>query len=637
MKKTFFTLCLGLACLPILAVEEKEMDIEEITVTAQRAQIASESLRVITSLTRDDIEALPVQNINELLDYLPGIDIRQRGSNGTQADISMRGGTFDQVLILLNGVNITDVQSGHHNLDLPIELGMIDRIEILQGTNMNLFGLSAFSGAINIITGQSKPDAPPVQANASLTAGQYGLFNPALGGKFKADTWTISASASYNESSGYTYNTGYEYGNIFLQARTEESRSGRWNIQLGGQLKEFGANAFYSLSYPDQFEATKTLLGSVGWDKTFGQWNISASAYFRTHYDRFELIHDLSTAPAWYTGHNYHLNRTLGANLKASYFSRIGKSTIGIEVRDDHILSTVLGDSLDTPRPVPFTQDSVMFLFSKDRLNLNYFAEQAFYFGQWAASVGISGNYNNMFKHNFCFGANIGYQFAREGNVYANVNRSLRLPTYTDLYYKSATQIANPGLKPETALTTEIGAKWAHKGLRTQISAYYRIGENIIDWIKLPEEEQWRSMNHTRVDGMGGEASVSYRYGYWLKNIGVSYSFCHLDKDAGEYMSKYALDYLKHKLVFSLEHGIYKGFGASWQLSYQSRVGTYTDRSGVTTAYRPFWLLDGRIYWTNKQITVYAEATNLTDCTYYDYGGILQPQRWVKTGIQVKL
>ena len=493
--------------------------------------------------------------------------------------------------------------------------------------------MGAYAGAVDIRTAPLYPRYISVEASG----GAYGYCYGSLAGGYTTDRLSLLVTGSARRSGGYTHNTDFMNYNGYARLSYSSPKAGLFDIQAGYQNRAFGANGFYSLSYPDQFEATKTLLGSVGWDKTFGQWNISASAYFRTHYDRFELIHDLSTAPAWYTGHNYHLNRTLGANLKASYFSRIGKSTIGIEVRDDHILSTVLGDSLDTPKPVPFTQDSVMFLFSKDRLNLNYFAEQAFYFGNWAASVGISGNYNNMFKHNFCFGANIGYQFTREGNVYANINRSLRLPTYTDLYYKSATQIANPGLKPETALTTEIGAKWAYKGLRTQISAYYRIGENIIDWIKLPEEEQWRSMNHTRVDGMGGEASVSYRYGYWLKNIGVSYSFCHLDKDAGEYMSKYALDYLKHKLVFSLEHGIYKGFGASWQLSYQSRVGTYTDRSGVTTAYRPFWLLDGRIYWTNKQITVYAEATNLTDCTYYDYGGILQPQRWIKTGIQVKL
>jgi iron complex outermembrane receptor protein len=242
-----------------------------------------------------------------------------------------------------------------------------------------------------------------------------------------------------------------------------------------------------------------------------------------------------------------------------------------------------------------------------------------------------------MFQNNFAFGANVGYMFAKNGNLYANVNRSLRLPTFTDLYYKSATQIANPNLKPEESLTAELGMRWANYGFRTNLSTYYRIGQNLIDWVKRADEEKWQSVNHTRVDAMGGEVNVGYSHGYWLKNIEISYAYCHLNKEAGELLSKYALDYLEHKLALHLEHGIYKGFGASWQATYQSRNGAYSDKQGNTQTYQPFWLLDGRIFWQTDKLHVFVESSNLLNTHYYDYGGIEQPGRWVKAGISLNL
>ena len=608
--------------------------LSEVNVIATQPKVASDALRIITTITAKEIQSLPVQNINELLDYLPGVDIRTRGSNGAQADISMRGGTFDQVLILLNGVNITDPRTGHANLDLPIDLNMVDRIEVLQGTSMNLFGLSAFSGAINIITNSTDKK----QVKASVSGGNFGYFAPNVGIHYAKNKWKVMGAASYNQSTGYTYNTDYQYSNLFLQSSYTDSVLGNWNLQVGGQLKAFGSNSFYSLKYPDQYEATKTGLVSLQWNKRLGSFGLEAQAYYRTHYDRFELFREgVATFPAWYTSHNYHITDVAGGSIKGAWFSRIGKTSAGVELRNEHIISNVLGDAIDTKPTIPFAPDTLYFKFAKNRLNLNYFAEQAFFVGNWSASVGFSGNYNTMFQNNFAFGANLGYTFAKNGNLYANINRSLRLPTFTDLYYKSATQIANPNLKPEESLTAELGIRWANYGFRTNLSAYYRIGQNLIDWVKRADEEKWQSVNHTRVDAMGGEVNVGYSYGYWLKNIEISYAYCHLNKEAGELLSKYALDYLEHKLALHLEHGIYKGFGASWQATYQSRNGAYSDKQGNTQTYQPFWLLDGRIFWQTDKLHVFVESSNLLNTHYYDYGGIEQPGRWIKAGITVNL
>ncbi len=608
-------------------------NLDEVQITAVKRQVASNALHVVATVSAEQLQSFPVTTLPELLDYLPGIDIRTRGANGAQADISMRGGTFDQVLILLNGVNITDAQTGHANLDIPIDFSAIERIEILRGTSVCQFGLSAFSGAINIVTNAT----PQRTVRAAVHGGDFGFFAPKIDFRYAKDDWHVEASVDYNQSTGYTDNTDYKYGNAYLSATCNDSFTGTWQMQLGGQLKNFGSNSFYSLKYPDQFEATKTLLGSLLWQKRLNVVSLEASLFYRGHYDRFELFREGKTeAPAWYTGHNYHCTDMSGANLKASFPYRIGRTSFGAELRDEHIFSNVLGDDLETARRVPFAADSVQFTKAKNRLNVNYFAEQMFSVGNFVAAVGISGNYNTMFRHNFAFTANASYHFAADGEVFANVSRALRLPTFTDLYYQSATQIANPNLKPEESLTSEIGVRWAGHGFRTSLNAYYRVGKNLIDWVKTPDEERWRSVNHTRVDAFGGEVSLAYSHGYWLKNLESNYAYCQLSKDAGELMSKYALDYLRHKFTVNFAHGIYKGFGASWQFTFQQREGTYTDVDGAVQRYTPAYLLDGRIFWQNQKLNIFLEGSNLIGQKYYDYGGIVQPGRWIKAGISVK-
>ena len=130
-----------------------EYNLDEFEVSAQRAPVAfSQVARIVSVITREEIEAAPVQSIQELLEYALSVDVRQRGVHGVQADISVRGGSFDQTLILLNGINISDPQTGHHSLNLPVSIKNIQRIEILEGPAARIFGPNAFSGAINIIT-----------------------------------------------------------------------------------------------------------------------------------------------------------------------------------------------------------------------------------------------------------------------------------------------------------------------------------------------------------------------------------------------------------------------------------------------------------------------------------------------------
>lgn len=617
------------------------INIDEIVIKAEKADIESENLRIVSVISKLQIEALPVQNINELLDYMPGIDVRQRGVDGTQADITMRGGTFDQVLILLNGVNITDPQTGHLSLEIPVDIHMIERVEILQGTTMNKYGLSGFSGAINIITSGSNSN----KILGRIVTGENGYINPSIALHRQLKKLHIASSLSYKKSDGYIENTDFEYYNAFIQTQYKHKKIGQINTQIGGQIKEWGANSFYSLRFPNQFEATKTLIASIDWNKRVKQFNFSASSYYRFHQDRFELFRDNKNAAPWYKQHNHHITQVSGVNFKTDYASQHGKSSLGIELRNENILSNTMGEKLLIPQDVPFEKEA-QFTKSKNRMNVNYFAQHAFFINNFSASVGVSGNYNSLFENNYCWGANLGYAFHHNGRLYVNINRSLRLPTFTDLYYQSATQISNPDLQPEEALNLELGTKFKTERLQTSATIYYRNGTNNIDWIKLPSESKWKSTNHASIQAMGGEFSIAYNVKEIIpltKEIAFNYSFTSLDKKSDEYISKYALDYLKNKASFTVFHETKKGnLGLSWKINFQDRNGEYLNKDNQKENYTPFTLLDASAYWkfkvhSNIKGKVFADINNILNTDYYDYGGLIQPGRWLKIGLEISL
>ncbi len=609
------------------------LDLDSVRITATPPLSFPALQRAVYSIGQRQTAHFPAQHFNEVLDALPGLDLRQRGQQGVQADLSMRGGSFDQVLVLLNGINITDPQTGHYNLDLPVDLAAIERIDVLQGSSLSLSGSPAFSGAINIVTGSAGTN----KLSVDLGQGQYGWDQRSLQIQQKLKQWHFNASWSQARSSGYIRNTDFDRHNLFVQLQAPTLRSGHWNIQLGLQQKEYGANKFYSLLYPDQFEATQTLLTSVAWNKLLNKYKVSAAAYFRLHSDRFELFRQTTTAPAWYSSHNYHLSDVSGLDLKLSRYGTVGKSMIGFNIRNEHIVSTVLGQPMEKSRTSAFLPDSIAYTNSAGRLGLIFFAEQKFNGPNYTSSVGLSVNKYTGYGPRICAEAAFAYLFSENSRLFVNAQRSLRYPSFTDLYYKSPVQLSNPDLTPETAYNAEIGFSCSGQTLQAGISVFGRLGSNIIDWVKQPDEEVWHSMNHSRVNAAGTELFLTWKPGNYVRLFESSYAFTLLDKEAGTLMSKYALDYLKHKFNTRLEHPIYKNFAASWHFSAQQRMGTYNDTEGNLQTYRPFCLLDGRVFWSRKELTLYLEAGNLFNTRYYDYGGILQPGRWLRAGIRIQI
>ena len=638
-------------------LEAQQLSLQEVLVVSHKAEVNSEAYRLITQVSQAEIEALPIQTVADILQYLPGVDVRTRGANGAQADISMRGGTFDQVLVLLNGVPLSDFHTGHYALNIPVSTEMIERVEVLQGTSANLHG--AFSGAINIVTKTTPPQPSPQgrehDLTLKLTAGMNGLVNPEVAASIQKDEALFNLSAEYSRAEGYyaprptekeataCRNSDFQLANIYFQTRWRGL-----DVQAGAQWKDAGLGMGYGFGSQDQFDATRTAFVSGRYEHRWGAWRLDAQAAYRANYDRYEWHRDQRLYG------NFHFAQTASAALSAHYASKIGTTSFGVSVRNENMHSTNLGDTINPDGQVPNVADFPLadvrvldLVKGGNRFHTNYYAEQTFYYAGLSASIGINGTYNTQFGHHLGGGANIGYEFKKAGTIYVNANRSLRMPTFTDLYYNAGNQLGNRNLKPEEAWLLSIGYKGnlsptlsSREGGRFSwaVDWYYRWGKNIIDWVYVPTDTKrpFHAENQQQVNATGLELSLAYRLNEWLRCVSVDYAYTYLDLDLKEAGSRY-LDYLSHKLAIHLEHGIYKGLGASWTVRFQKREGQYNNAEGEVADYQPVWLLDGSVYWQNKYLRVSADCTNMTNTRYYDYGGILQPGAWAKVSIKAKL
>lgn len=616
------------------------VNLNEVEISESQPKLWSELARSVSVMERSEIAASPARSIDDILEQVAGIDVRQRGSDGVQADLSIRGGSFDQVMILLNGVNITDPQTGHYSLDLPVDLQQIQRIEILQGSGARIWGPNAFSGAINIITTPGG-SSPKKEAHLDLGNGSYGYQTGTASGNLQKGPWQLGGSASYKRSEGYMDNTDFDLFNSHVQAAYRNQSTGYFQLQLGYQQKDFGANSFYTFLYPKQFESTKTLFSALNWEKAIGKINLQAQIYQRQHHDRFELFRNKVNAPSWYAGHNYHQTDVTGGNLKTFFLTQFGKTAIGTEIRNEHIFSNVLGEAISKTQKDNLDKNA-LFTKEKNRTNYRVFIDQTVYLGLLNLSAGLSGNHNSDYGSYISGGMDAGYEISSTLKSFFNLNQSFRLPTFTDLYYKSATQISNPNLKPEKSTTYEIGLKYLNQGFKSNISAYYREGKNVIDWVKMADSTKWESKNLTKVNALGGEVTAEYNFGNgFFKMIRLSYAYLYLDKKASVYDSKYALDYLKHKISLHIENSLYKSkksgsLNAAWNLNWQDRAGNYTDfKTNLKTFYKPLFITDIRLQWAKDNLVLYTDVNNLFDAKYADFGGLIQAGRTLHAGIKV--
>lgn len=607
-----------------------------VEVNAGRNREFSRAGRIVEEVKADEIGKIPVESTDALLRLLPGVDIRQRGTGSTQADISIRGGSFDQVLVLVNGINVTDPQTGHHNLNLPVDLNDLQRVEVLQGAASRRYGSQAFSGAVNFITGPGEKN----NLKVALTTGAFNTNSQQISystGK-KIRNYT---SLGHYSSDGHRINTDYDITNVYNRTVWTTKKSGTFDAQFSRQYKSFGANGFYGIAYPNQFEHTRTRLSSLNWENQYNQLYLQASLYRRRHYDRFELYRDFQGATASYTSHNYHLTTVNGGELNARLTTGIGQFTAGVDLRNDEIYSTRLGQAIETnlPKNTDERWRNIRYTHHTDRSLTNAYAGYTGSMGPLFVSAGVSLSHTQEYGLKHHYGADLSYFFTNELSAYVSANTSSRLPTFTDLYYSAPNRKANAALLPETAQNLEGGVTYGEKNLGIKAGFFVRNAQHIIDWIKYPENEFWQSENLTTIHTKGLFAGAEFipEEGPFTR-ISASYQLMIADKKADGFDSMYALDYLKHQLTSRVQHHLIKNVDASWTLLLKDRAGAYADfATGAPTSYKPYLLLSSRVSWNLKRLQVYADANNLFDVNYIDFGGLPMPGFHLMAGVKWQL
>lgn len=618
---------------------EKLYELEEVEVTGSRVPLTvSQAARIVTVLDREAIAAAPVQSINDLLKYAAGVDVRQRGDMGVQTDISIRGGTFDQITILLNGINICDPQTGHNAADFPVELSEIERIEVLEGPAGRVYGTSSLVGAINIVTRTAKDSGAEVFADG----GSYGYFKGGAIVNHVKNGLSNQISGSYSRSDGFSrsktgnLNANFKYARLFYQGRYENDQVDvRWHA--GFTNKDYGANTFYSTLSDEQFEHVRKYYTAVQAETKGNVYHFKPSVYWNRSDDRFEFYRGMPEKSPF----NYHQTDVYGVNLNNHIQTFLGKTAFGAEFRNEGVRSTSLGEPLNSPVKVPGADAD--FTLGLNRTNLSFHLEHNIVLRRFTLSAGVIAvkNTGNEMKFRFYPGVDASYQFARDWKVYASYNTSLRMPTFTELYYSVGGHKADKYLKPEEMQAVEVGVKYLRPGIRGTLSLYRYHGTDMIDWIKdilQGDDAPWQSVNHAVINTMGAEASVFVdirelmQRDAFVRSVNVSYSYIDQDKETTPNLqSKYALEYLRHKFVAQANFRIWKLLEMNVSYRWQDRMGNY-QKGNSMVPYEPYSLVDARLSWNAPQYKIYVEGNNLLNKTYYDHGNIPQPGIWVRAG-----
>lgn len=611
-------------------LEVTEHDLEEVMVTASRVEIpVNQTAKLVTIITKEQIEQAPVQSIQDLLIYAANIDVVQRGGHGVQSDISIRGGSKDQTAILLNGVNLSNPHTGVYSLDIPVNLSDIERIEIIHGPSALIYGASAFAGGVNIIT-KKRADS---KGYARIESGMHNMRGLEMRGATKLGIATTSLSAGYNSSDGYTDNTDYNLYNVLMQTRLQFRENSKLDLNLGYNDKKYGANSFYTGAFPNQFDHTTRYTSSL--KGVFGsKLKFIPILYWFRHHDIFELRRGSEN------GKNYHRGDTYGTNLIMQYTSKLGSTSLGGELRHEDIMSSVLGKLMVEPHRKYKKYD--------DRLNSSVTLEHTAMLNHFVMSAGVLMHYNTLEKGKYKFypSASIAYRPTDAINIYTAWGNSTRLPSFTELYYTTETHESNENLKPERSQSVDLGFKYKNSFISAYITGYLMWGRNIIDWVNKQKEDGRTvsaSWNHTEVNTQGAEMGVRFRLGDLVPVLGenaslsLDYARMHQDCDTKGLNSLFKLNYLRDKFVTAFSHHIYKGFSAGWYLRYQKRMGVYKAFENAVEVgkkpYKAYSTLDLKINYQHENLLLHLNLNNIYDTKYNDIGNIPQPGFWLTGGI----
>ncbi|MCL7762289.1 TonB-dependent receptor [Polaribacter sp. Z014] len=603
IKKTIIIILLFVAFQAHAQVEPIKRDtLKEVVITSTRIDLPfKENSRTIDVISSEVIKNSAATNVADLLQQVAGVDIRRRGTAGSQADLYIRGGGFDQTLLLIDGIKMDDSQTGHHTLNAALPIEVIERIEIIKGPAARVFGQNAFTGAINIVTKKKLENI----ASINVEVGSFGQSNSSVtvGKEFKNSS--IIAHVGTLISEGYRHNSDYENKNYLLKGIFNKKKQ---PIEVIATFfdKQFGANGFYaSATATEQYEETESSL--LGASTTFRteKFKITPRVYWKRGQDEYVYIRD---NPSVYR--NLHISHKVGVETNASYTSALGITGFGVDVSRVFINSNNLGN--------------------RKRTMANLFLEHRFKLadGQIDITPGVAVTYFSDFKFQAFPGLDIGLKLADNLKAYGNLGVTYRIPTYTDLYYNDRSTIGNSNLKPEEAFAQEIGLKYNTERFTTSVAIFNRDADNLIDFIRPDTDptSKYEATNIAKVNTKGFEFNTDYRFKLNEFNQSLSFGYNFLDDDIldqNKDLSRYSLNTLKHQFITRFASKLFKNVR-------QNIIYKYAERT-IGTSYN-VW--DASVIVDVNKFSFTVTANNIFDADYIESGYVPMPPSNVLFGLR---
>jgi iron complex outermembrane receptor protein len=584
--------CVALLVLTTALAQQPEQKHETIVVTGVYEPVA------IDQVDRS-VSVLPVKEqqllSNTWVDFLrldPSLDLQQRAPDGVQSDLSIRGGTFGQTLLLVNGQRMNDAQSGHHNMDIPLPLEAVSQIEVLRGSGSTLYGSDAIGGVVNIIT------KPPEATEFHLRTGFGNFGTNQQRGSFAVVDGNLTEQLTFSRDFSTGIADDRDYRNLAFTSSTHlVSPLGASEATLSYMDHPFGANAFYGPF--NSWENTKTWLASFR--QALGK-KTEASFSFRRHSDLFVLFRD---RPEIYTNHHavetyqaaLRRNESLSDNVKLHY---------GVEGYHDAILSNNLGDHARA-RAAGYASLDVHVL------------------RRFSFSIGAREEVYRSISGEFSPSVSGGVWLSQHFKLRASASHAFRVPSYTDLYYHDPANIGNPNLLPERAWSYEGGLDWnAGKKVRGELVVFHRRETNGIDYVRTSLTDISRATNIQNLNFTGVEASVSFKPAAW-QQLDLRYTGMHGARDSlPGVISQYAFNFPSNSAVAAWQVSL------PWGIAARTRVGALQRLEQSTYALWDVYLAE-----TRGRVHPFLQFTNLTNTVYQEIQGVPMPKRGVLGGVEI--
>lgn len=524
---------------------DPKIDNPVVVTASPLASPLDDSVQSISVIDGAEIRTLPVTSLDELLALVVGIDVRRRGVGGVQADIGIRGTAYEQTLILLNGVPLKDPQTGHHDLNLPVPLEHIERIEIVRGPGGLAYGGNASGGLINIIT-----RAPEMSGwGVDLRAGNFSTRRVAAHGALAAGRSSHLVSGSRLTTDGHLSDDRADADlKEFNYSGSAESGYGSLMWGAAAQEKEFGAWKFYTADFPDQREETATRLVWAGGDFDLGRWQLEPRIHWRKHEDWFRTLVGgtafINEHETDVRGWRVNARTSLGGSAVALGASgareRIESNALNDHRRHEHSAWVALRQPLS----------------QRTELELGLaLADYSDHGSHWLPSAGLH------------------HAFSPEWSGFTSIARSVRIPSYTERFLVTSGNRGEPGLQPERSDFLEVGLRRVTSRHRFGISIFERRTQGLIDWARPAGAVTWQADNFSGHRSRGSEiewlATLPVAHGVGRFRLGWTWLDTALDDRDLEI--KYALDNARHALSAAGMIDLANEFALSLSARYHDR------------------------------------------------------------------